>query len=131
MSGFPPISLDAVIPVVKIHVQSIDGVHDRHGLHPWIRFCRQTPLRRGEQFHCQSFQHNQSELPPDAAPHPAPERHVTETLVFALIPIRAEAVRVKQLRVLIGLGCLVRVTDTVHDAPPLRDLITLQMQKKL
>lgn len=127
MCGFPPIPLDAVVSVVKKRVQSIDRVHDRHGLHSGIRLRRQTPLRRGEQLHCQSFQHNQSEFPPDAAPHPASERHVTETLVFALIPIRTEAIRVEQLRVLIGFGGLVRVADTVHDAPPLRDLITLQM----
>lgn len=127
MRGLPPVSLNPVGSVVKKHMQSIDRMHDWHRLHPWIRFRCQSAICRGEQLHRKSFQHNQRKLPPDASPHTASERHITEAVGFAIVSICTEAVRVKELRVLICFCSLVRVTNAVHDAPALRDLITLQM----
>lgn len=127
MCGLPPVSFDSMGSVVEIHVQSIDWMHDWHCLHPWIRFCCQSAIHRGEQLYRESFQYNQSELPADAPPHTSSERHVTEAVSFALVSIRTEPVRVKELWVLIRFCCLVSVTDAVHDAPAFWDLITLQM----
>lgn len=127
MCGLPPVSLKPMGSVAKKHVQSVDWMHDWHRLHPWIRFCCQSAVCRGEQLHCKSFQHNQSKLPSDASPHTASERHVTEALGFAMVSVCTESVRVEELRVLICFCSLVRVTNAVHDAPALRDLITLQM----
>lgn len=127
MCGLPPVSLNSVGSVVKKHVQSIDRMHDWHRLHPWICFCRQSAIHCGEQLHCKSFEHNQSELPADAPPYTSSKWDVTEAVGFALVSICAEPVWVEEIWVLICFCCLMRVTDAVHDAPALRNLITLQM----
>ncbi len=127
MRGLPPISLNSVASVVKKHMQSIDRMHDWHRLHPWICFCCQSAIYRGKQLHRKSFEHNQSELPANAPPNTTSKWDVTEAVGFALVSICAEPFWVEELWVLIRFCCLVRVTDAVHDAPALRDLITLQM----
>lgn len=114
-----------MIPVVEMDMESIDRVNDGHCLHAGICLCGKRPLGCGQQLHAENFEHEQGKLASDASAYAATERHIAESTIFTFIPFRGEALRVKQLWVCVGSRSLVRVTDTVHDAPAFGDLITL------
>lgn len=123
--GLPAVSPTRLVPVGEMDMESIDWVNDGHCLHAGICLCGQRPLGCGQQLHAECFEHEQGKFASDAPTDATSEWHVAEPTGFAFIPVRGEALRVKQLWACVGRRSLVRVTDAVHDAPPFGDLVTL------
>jgi len=113
------------VVVGEIHMQAVDRVHYRHRLHLGEVLCGQSPFAGPDQLHCQSLEDDLCQFFAYAAPHATAERHVAEPSRPTLLPVRAEPVRVKQLRVLEGRGGLVSVPDAVHYTPSFGDLVAL------
>lgn len=110
---------------VEVELQPVDGVHDGHGLHGGEAGGGQLPAGCGDQLDGQQLQDGLCQLLADAAPCPAAKGDVVEA-TGSLQMGDIEAVRIKATwGALVDGSRLMCVTDAVHHAPALGDLVTL------
>lgn len=116
---------------MKIELQPIiDRVHDGHCLHRRVARGGQLPVGRADQLDGQQLEDGLCQLFTNAAPHPTAEGDVMEA-AHGLCAGGVEAVWVKATGgALVDSGCLMRVTDAVHDAPAFGDLVALGMGRE-